>query len=136
MLIDAKSKEVQLGAIEGSVIADPAAHLRVYLPGETGQVLGGAAPEMPRPDRMADRLSCRRREGWSEAHEAASRSSSQTSSEGVAQEVEAGMLGVSWAVRVLAVHDLRLLGTHVKTQGLESLGDRNPQASGLHLSVT
>src|SRR5260221_13285169 len=39
MLVDAPSEEAQLGAVEGSVIVDPAPDLRIDLPGEAGQVL-------------------------------------------------------------------------------------------------
>jgi hypothetical protein len=38
VLIDAPGKGVQLGAIEGSVVADPAAHLSVDLSCDSGQV--------------------------------------------------------------------------------------------------
>ncbi len=91
---------------------------------------------MPRPDRQAERLSCPGRDRWSEAHEAASRSSRHTPPEGVAQKVEAGVLRVSRTIRVFTEHDLRLREVQLKTKGLESLGDLNPQTSGLHLSVT
>ena len=37
MLVDVPCKGVQLGAVEGPVIADPAPHLRVDLLGEAGQ---------------------------------------------------------------------------------------------------
>ena len=56
VLVDAPCEEEQLGAVEGSVIADPAPDLGVDLPGETGQVRATAAVEVPVPDLLAFRL--------------------------------------------------------------------------------
>ncbi len=50
MLIDVLGEGVQLGAVEGSVVADPAACPRVDLLGEAGQVRPTATVEVPRPD--------------------------------------------------------------------------------------
>jgi hypothetical protein len=46
----------QLGAVEGSVIVDPAPDLRIDLPGEAGQVRAAAAVEVPVPDLLAFRF--------------------------------------------------------------------------------
>jgi hypothetical protein len=45
------------------------------------------------------------------------------------------VLEVSPAVRVLAVHDLRLPGVQLQAQGPEPLGDGGPQFPGLVLAV-
>ena len=42
---------------------------------------------------------------------------------------------LSSAVRVFAVHDLRLLGVQLEAQGPEPLGDGGPKVSGLFLGV-
>ena len=51
------------------------------------------------------------------------------------EEVEAGVLVVSSAVCVLAVHDLRLLGVQLETKGPEPLSDGGPKRSSLLLGV-
>jgi hypothetical protein len=55
--------------------------------------------------------------------------------EGVAEEVEAGVLLVPSAFRVLAGHDLRLLGVHLESQGPEPFSECYPQMQGLGLGV-
>jgi hypothetical protein len=45
------------------------------------------------------------------------------------------VLEVSLAVRVFAVHDLRLHGVQLKTQGPEPRGDGGPRLAGLFLGV-
>src|SRR5204863_1037824 len=74
-------------------------------------------------------------DGWGEAGEIASPPLGQAAPEGVAEEVEAGVLEVSPAVRVLAVHDLRLHRVQLKAQGPEPLSDGGPQHPGLVLGV-
>src|SRR5665213_1272811 len=54
--IDAPHKEVQLGAVEGPVVVDPASDLRIDVLSEPGQIRSTAPPEMPAPDRLANRL--------------------------------------------------------------------------------
>jgi hypothetical protein len=49
MLVDAQCEEAKLGAVEGSVVFDPASHLRVDVLGEAGQVRATATFEMPGP---------------------------------------------------------------------------------------
>ena len=56
MLVDMPCEGVQLGAVEGPGIADPASHLRVDLLGEAGQIRPTATIEVPCPDLLADRL--------------------------------------------------------------------------------
>jgi hypothetical protein len=51
MLVDAQCDGIQLGAIEGSVIVDPAPHLGVDAQGESGQVSTCATFEVPIPPR-------------------------------------------------------------------------------------
>src|ERR1019366_3531511 len=53
----------------------------------------------------------------------------------IAEEVGAGVLVVSSAARVLAVHDLRLVGLQLKSNGPEPFSECGPQTSGLFLSV-
>lgn len=50
VLVDALCEGVQFGAVEGSVITDPASHLGVDVPSEVGQVLVAAAFEVPRSE--------------------------------------------------------------------------------------
>ena len=47
VLVDAQCEGIQLGAIEGSVVADPASNLRVHFLSETGQVRATATVEVP-----------------------------------------------------------------------------------------
>src|SRR5436190_9394521 len=135
VLVDAPCEEAQLGAVEGSVIVDPAPHLRIDRLGEAGQVRATAAVEMPGPDLAAFRLSRLAADGRGEAGEVASRAAGKAPPEGVAEEVEAGVLEAAWAVRVFAVHDLRLRGVQLKAQRPESLSDGGPQYPRLVLSV-
>ena len=50
VLIDAPCQEVQLGAIEGPVVVDPASDLRIDILSEPGQVRATATDEGPLPD--------------------------------------------------------------------------------------
>src|SRR6516164_1751527 len=136
MLVDVPCDGVQLGAVEGPVIADPAAHLRVDLLGEAGQIRPTATIEVPCPNLLADRLARRNTDGRGEAHEVASAAFSQAPPEGVAQEVKAGVLRFPWPVRVLAGHDPRLLGMQLETERPEPGGDRVAQRAGLILRIT
>ena len=56
MLVDASCEEIQLGAIEGSVVVDPASDLGIDGLGEVGQVRTAATVEVPVPDLFALRL--------------------------------------------------------------------------------
>src|SRR5215831_17243861 len=56
VLVDAPCEEAQLGAIEGSVVVDPASGHRVDIGGQAGQVRPAAAADMPGPDLLPDRL--------------------------------------------------------------------------------
>src|SRR5580704_1942265 len=127
--------ETQLGAVEGPVIVDPALDLRIDLLSKAGQVLAAAAVEVPVPDLLAFRLLRLAADRRGKASEIASSPLGQATPEGVAEEIEAGVLEVPPAVRVLAVHDLRLHGMQLKTQGPEPLGDGGPQMAGLFLGV-
>src|SRR5258708_19874249 len=135
VLVDGPWEEEQLGAVEGSVIVDPAAHLGVDFLSEAGQVRATATVKVPGPDLLAFRLPRLAADGRGEASEIASRAAGKTAPEGVAEEIEAGALEVSPAVRVFAVHDLRLHGMQLKTQRPEPLSDGGPQRPGLVLSV-
>jgi hypothetical protein len=53
--------------------------------------------------------------------------------EGVAEEVEAGVLRLASAFRVLAVHDLRLVGVQFESNGPEPLGEVGQQMPCLTL---
>jgi hypothetical protein len=93
VLIDAPCKEAQPGAVEGSVIVDPAPHLRVDRPGEAGQVRATAAAQVPGPDLAAFRLLRLGADGRGEAGEMASPAFGEAAPEGVAEE------GRSWRAR-------------------------------------
>lgn len=69
VLVDARSDGVQLGAIEGPVVVDPASHLGIDLLGEPGQVRATATVEVPGPDLATFRLLRRDAHGRQEAHE-------------------------------------------------------------------
>src|SRR5262249_22742400 len=56
VLVDAPCQEAQLGAVEGSVVVDPASHLGVDRLGEAGQVRATAAAKVPGPELAAGRL--------------------------------------------------------------------------------
>src|SRR5665213_2162211 len=135
MLIDAPCKEVQLGAVEGPVIADPASDPRIDLLGEAGQVRSTAPDEVPIPDLLALRLLRRRRHRRREVRKEPPPALRPASPEGVAEEVETGVLRFPGAVRVLAVHDLCLLGVQLEPHGLEPDGEVSQQRAGLFLSV-
>src|SRR5260370_26395634 len=117
VLVDSPCEEAPLGAVEGSVVVDPAPDLRVDRLSETGQVRATATVEVPGPDLLAFRLLRLAADGRGEASEIASAAFVQAAPEGIAEEIEAGVLEVSPAVRVLAVHDLRLHRVQPKTQG-------------------
>src|SRR5436190_20043979 len=55
VLVDAPCDEAQLGAVEGSVVVDPASYLGVDRLGEAGQVRAATAVEVPGPDLAAFR---------------------------------------------------------------------------------
>src|SRR5580700_5522249 len=135
MLIDTPCQETQLGAVEGPVIVDPALDLGIDLPGQAEQVRATAAVEVPVPDLLAFRFLRRGADSRGKASEIASWPLGQAAPEGVAEEIEAGVLEVSPAVRVLAVHDLRLPGVQLQAQGPEPRGDGGPQLAGLVLAV-
>jgi hypothetical protein len=63
---------VQLGAVEGPVVAGPASHLRIDLHSESGQVRPAPTVEMPAPDLLADRLPRLAADGRGEARKVAS----------------------------------------------------------------
>jgi hypothetical protein len=94
VLVDAPCQETQLGAVEGSVVVDPAPDLGIDLPGEAEQVRAAAAVEVPDPDLLAFRLPRLGADGRGEASEIASWPLGQATPEGVAEEIEAGVLEV------------------------------------------
>ena len=98
-------------------------------------LLPTATIEVPCPDLLADRLGRLGTDCRGEAHEVAPPAFGQAPPEGVAEEIEAGVLEVPPAVRVFAVHDLRLHGMQLKTQGPGPRGDGGPQLAGLVLAV-
>src|SRR3954453_3584300 len=126
MLVDAPHQGEQLGVVEDPVVVDPASHLGIDLLGDAGQVRARATVEVPGPDLLTLRLLRLTAHRWKEAHEEAFPSTSQATPEGIAEEIEAGVLPVPSAVRVFAVHDLRLVRVQLQTQGSEPLGDRGP----------
>ena len=85
VLVDAPCQEAQLGAVEGSVIVDPAPDLGVDFFRQAGQVRATAAVEVPVPDLLAFRLPGFGADGGVEAREIASWPLSQAAPEGVAE---------------------------------------------------
>ena len=69
VFVDALCDGIQPGAVEGSVVVDPASDLGVDGPGESGQVRSAATVEVPGPDLRADRFLRLGAHGWCEAHE-------------------------------------------------------------------
>jgi hypothetical protein len=91
---------------------------------------------MPVPDLLVDRFPCLPAHGRVEADEVAVLALDQAAPEGVAGEVEAGVLIAASALRVLAVHDLRLAGVQLQAQGPEPVGDGGQKIPGLLLAAT
>ena len=56
VFVDARCDGIQLGAVEGPVVVEPASDLGVDGPGESGEVRCAATVEVPVPDLFADRL--------------------------------------------------------------------------------
>lgn len=135
MLVDAPCEGIQFGAVEGFVVFDPAPDLRIDVLSETGQARPGATTEVPGPDLLAFPLRRLGTDGRREAHEEPLWTTGLTSLEGVAEEVEAGVLRLPRWVHVLAEHDPGLVGVQFETQGSEPLGDGCPQGMGLFLGV-
>src|SRR5882672_8237705 len=133
VLVDVACKGVQRGAVEGSVVVDPASDLGVDVLGEAGQVRSAAAVEVPVPDLLVHRFSRFPAEGRVEAHEVAPWPRDPACPEGVAEEVEAGVLEVPPAAAVFAVDDPRLVGAQLEAEGPEAVGDGGPEVSGLAL---
>src|SRR5439155_12310229 len=135
VLVDVACEGVQRGAEEGSVVVDPASDLWVDVLGEAGQARSTATVEVPVPDLFVDRLSCLAAHGRVEADEVAVLPLDHATPEGVAEEVEAGVLVVPSALRVFAVHDLRLVGMQLEAERPEAAGDGGPELPGLLLGV-
>jgi hypothetical protein len=135
VLVDVARKGVQPGAIEGPVVVDPASDLGVDVLGEAGQVRSAAAFEVPVPDLLVHRLSRFPADGRVEAHEVAPWSLDPAAPEGVAEEVEAGVLEVPPAAAVFAVDDPRLVGVQPEAEGPEAVGDGGPEVPGVALGV-
>src|SRR6266568_2017117 len=108
VMVDAPCEEEQLGAVEGPVVVDPAPDLRIDSIREAGQVRAAAQVEVPGPDLTAFRFLRAGADGRVEAGEISALAQGFARPEGIAKEIEAGVLVISPAVRVLAVHDLRL----------------------------
>jgi hypothetical protein len=83
MLVDAPRYGVQLGAVERSVVVDPAANLSIDAPGKARQIRSAATVEVPVPDLFADRLLRLGADGWRKAHKEPLPTLGQASPEGV-----------------------------------------------------
>ena len=64
MFVDACCDGIQLGAVEGPVVVDPASDPGVDGLGESGEVRSAASVEVPVPDLFADRFLRLRADGW------------------------------------------------------------------------
>ena len=64
VFVDARRDGIQLGAVEGPVVVEPASDLGVDGPGESGEVRCAATVEVPVPDLFADRLLRLGAHGW------------------------------------------------------------------------
>ena len=64
MFVDARCDGIQLGAVEGPVVVEPASDPGVDGPGESGKVRCTATVEVPVPDLFADRLLRLGAHGW------------------------------------------------------------------------
>src|ERR1019366_9839497 len=117
VLVDAPCDAIQPGAVERPVVVDPAPNLRIDVPGEPGQVRSAATVEVPVPDLLALRLHRLIAHGRKEAHKEAPPTTDDTAPEGVAEEVEDGVLRLLSAVCVPAVHDPRLHRVHFEPNG-------------------
>src|SRR5260370_2549282 len=120
---------MEVGVVEGQVVAEAGSDLGVDLPGGVGQVGVTATAEVQGPDLLGDRLGRLGAHGRVEAHEQALPAEYRAPPEGVAEEIEADMLRGSPAFRVFAVHDLRLVGVQVESQDPAPPADPNPPPS-------
>jgi len=89
--------------IEDPVVVDPASHLGVDVLGDAGQVRARATVEVPGPDLLALRFPRLGAHGREETHEESLPTTSQATPEGIAEEIETGVLRILAPVRVLAV---------------------------------
>ena len=87
VFVDAHCDRGQLGAVEGSVVVDPASDLGVDGPGESGQVRSAATVEVPVPDLLSDRFVRLGAHGWCGAHEEPIPATDQATPEGVAEKI-------------------------------------------------
>ena len=110
VLVDPPCQQVQLGAVEGPVVVDPASNLRIGLLGEPGQVRSTASDEMPLRDLSASRLFAAVLMAGEKFLKTPLLPLGPAAPKGVTEEIEAGVLHLASALRVLAVHDLRLVG--------------------------
>src|SRR6476619_3257475 len=117
MVVDAPRQGEQLGVIEDPVIVDPASHLGIDSLRDAGQVRARATVEVPAPDLLTLRLLRLVAYGRKKVHKEPAPSASQATPEGIAEEVETGVLRLPKPVRVLAIHDLRLHRVQLQTQG-------------------
>ncbi len=130
VLVDAPCDEMQAGAVERSVVPDPASYLGVDLPGEVGQVRVTATVEVPGPDLLADRLGRLRAHGRVEAYVQTSFAEHRAAPEGVAEEVEADVLRFPSAFRGRVAGGVAAPGSHrSRRESLPSPGSSHPSVS-------
>src|SRR5665213_3060007 len=72
--------------------------------------------------------------GGREVHEEPPLAFGPATPKGVAEEIEAGVRRIPSAARVLAVHDLRLVGVQLKPDRLEPFGEVGQELSLIHIS--
>ena len=131
VVVDAPCEEAQLGAVEGPVVVDPASGHRVDVGGQAGQVRPAATVEVPGPYLLADSLASLCTYGWHEPTKVAVRAFEQAAPKSEPEEVEAEVLGCPGPVRVLAEHDLGVLGVQLEPKGLKPGGQGGPKVVSL-----
>jgi len=130
VFVDARRDGVQLGAVEGPVVVDPAAHLGIDLPGEAGQVRAAATVEVPGSDPATLRLPRHDAHGRQESHEEPVPTLGQASPKGIAEEVKARVLKASPAFRGRVAGGIAAPGSHrSRRESLPSPGSSHPSVS-------
>ena len=136
VLVDAVERPEQLGAVEGTLVVDPASHVGVHRSREIAKGRAAAQVQPPASDRVADRFRGLVRDRRAEADEhRAAFAEGCSGTKRVAQEVELLVLVRAGAVRVLAVHDARLVRIALQTDLRQPLGDRVEHDLRLRLAV-
>jgi hypothetical protein len=136
VVVEPPEEVEQPGLVEAPVVVDPPLHDAVEHPRKVVEGLVTAAGQVPRADLGAHRLDRVRADRGQERHEMlAVPVLGQPRPELIAQERELDVLVGARAVRVLAVHDARLVRMQLQTDLRQTISDRIPHVAGLALAA-